>query len=173
MLNRIVAATLFAATAISAADASVYAITAQYESGATFTGTLWFDDVAGIATDVVGTLTGYEEGSFAYTGTGSSFINWVWSGGEDYADGPAYGTFLMSGTEPGYAAFVTFTFLPSSAGGPAFSADGFGNSIIYSDPLVGGAISAIPEPATWAMMIVGFGLVGLSSRRSRTTVVLS
>jgi hypothetical protein len=27
---------------------------------------------------------------------------------------------------------------------------------------------AVPEPATWAMMIVGFGLVGVASRRRRT-----
>lgn len=30
---------------------------------------------------------------------------------------------------------------------------------------------AVPEPATWAMMIVGFGLMGVSMRRSRLTVV--
>ncbi|MFA7441710.1 MAG: PEPxxWA-CTERM sorting domain-containing protein [Sphingomonadaceae bacterium] len=28
-----------------------------------------------------------------------------------------------------------------------------------------GGIAAIPEPATWAMMIIGFGLVGFASRR--------
>ncbi len=30
------------------------------------------------------------------------------------------------------------------------------------------AVSYVPEPATWAMMIAGFGLVGLSSRRKLT-----
>ncbi|MGK6323708.1 DUF4394 domain-containing protein [Sphingomonas sp. DT-51] len=30
--------------------------------------------------------------------------------------------------------------------------------------------SAVPEPATWAMMILGFGVVGYSLRRRRTTV---
>jgi hypothetical protein len=30
------------------------------------------------------------------------------------------------------------------------------------------AASAVPEPATWAMMIAGFGLVGVASRRRRT-----
>lgn len=29
------------------------------------------------------------------------------------------------------------------------------------------AISAVPEPTTWAMMIIGFGAIGLSLRRSR------
>lgn len=30
---------------------------------------------------------------------------------------------------------------------------------------------AVPEPATWAMLLSGFGLVGLASRRRRTAVV--
>ena len=34
----------------------------------------------------------------------------------------------------------------------------------------GNQAGAVPEPATWAMMIMGFGLVGYSSRRRRTTV---
>jgi len=35
-------------------------------------------------------------------------------------------------------------------------------------PLIG----AVPEPATWALMLVGFGLVGgsLRARRGRTTI---
>ena len=32
------------------------------------------------------------------------------------------------------------------------------------------SIAAIPEPATWAMMIAGIGLVGATMRRRRTTV---
>ena len=32
----------------------------------------------------------------------------------------------------------------------------------------GDGTGAVPEPATWAMMIVGFGLVGVASRRRRT-----
>ena len=30
---------------------------------------------------------------------------------------------------------------------------------------------AVPEPASWAMMLAGFGLVGIGARRRRTTVV--
>jgi len=33
--------------------------------------------------------------------------------------------------------------------------------------------SAVPEPATWAMMIVGFGLTGTLARRARRTAVLA
>lgn len=32
------------------------------------------------------------------------------------------------------------------------------------------AISAVPEPATWAMMIAGFGFVGAAMRRRKTAV---
>lgn len=45
----------------------------------------------------------------------------------------------------------------------------FGGSL---DPVTGrfSLKSVIPEPDTWAMLIVGFGLVGLSMRRSKKTV---
>jgi len=32
-------------------------------------------------------------------------------------------------------------------------------------------LAVIPEPATWAMLITGFGLVGFSMRRRRNMVV--
>ncbi len=32
-------------------------------------------------------------------------------------------------------------------------------------------ISAVPEPATWAMMLIGFGAIGLQLRRRRTPVL--
>jgi hypothetical protein len=37
--------------------------------------------------------------------------------------------------------------------------------------LVLGTTGAVPEPASWAMMIAGFGLVGAASRRRRNTAV--
>ena len=33
------------------------------------------------------------------------------------------------------------------------------------------ATVSVPEPSTWAMMVAGFGLVGLGTRRRRTTAV--
>ena len=37
----------------------------------------------------------------------------------------------------------------------------------------GGEVGGIPEPATWAMLITGFGLVGMAARRRRPASVLA
>ncbi|QDZ08977.1 PEP-CTERM sorting domain-containing protein [Sphingomonas panacisoli] len=56
-----------------------------------------------------------------------------------------------------------------SAGGSLASASG------ALSPLPGGgygypaAVSGVPEPATWAMMIMGFGLIGAAMRRRHAT----
>ena len=50
----------------------------------------------------------------------------------------------------------------SVAGGATYGADRLG-SVNVSD-----TSGAVPEPATWAMMLVGFGTVGFGLRRSRT-----
>jgi hypothetical protein len=36
-----------------------------------------------------------------------------------------------------------------------------------------GGVDGVPEPASWAMMIVGFGLVGATSRRRRTQAAVT
>ena len=46
------------------------------------------------------------------------------------------------------------------------------NRYAVSGELVAQA-GAVPEPATWAMLIIGFGLVGVSMRRRSQTDVLS
>lgn len=42
---------------------------------------------------------------------------------------------------------------------------GFSNAALYSTQPTG----AVPEPATWAMMILGFGAAGIGLRRTRRT----
>lgn len=37
----------------------------------------------------------------------------------------------------------------------------------FSGTLTFAAVSAVPEPGTWAMMLLGFGAVGFATRRSR------
>jgi hypothetical protein len=49
------------------------------------------------------------------------------------------------------------------------SAQGSGSAPSTTDFVLGTA-GAVPEPANWAMLIAGFGLVGAVARRRRTAV---
>ncbi len=44
------------------------------------------------------------------------------------------------------------------------------NGAIYDDASGVGYADVVPEPASWAMLIAGFGLVGMAARRRRTAV---
>ena len=48
-----------------------------------------------------------------------------------------------------------------------------GNQSLTGQTVVTPATAAVPEPATWAMMVLGFGFVGYTMRRRRATVRLS
>jgi len=84
----------------------------------------------------------------------------------DYTQSLAAGTYLISffnGTDMGVPSYT--------GGGGNLFLQGFsaiaGQSAGFS---LGGASAAIPEPASWALMVVGFGLVGAAARR-RTTAI--
>ena len=53
----------------------------------------------------------------------------------------------------------------------AFGTGTPGFAFAYLDPTV--TIGGVPEPASWAMMIAGFGLVGAAARRRRTANTIS
>jgi hypothetical protein len=73
--------------------------------------------------------------------------------------------------------FCNWTAVGVLFSGTAYSIDfggtanqtGFDNITFGSDKPGGGG--TVPEPATWAMMILGFGLVGSAARRRRTAHV--
>lgn len=46
-----------------------------------------------------------------------------------------------------------------------------GNSFEFDNLATGGIAAAVPEPATWGMMILGFGLMGAAMRRRPSTKV--
>ena len=61
-----------------------------------------------------------------------------------------------------FAANETLTGLRFRSGQPAFEVDD-----------IAASVGAVPEPGTWAMMIVGFGLVGVAARRRNQIAVIA
>lgn len=74
---------------------------------------------------------------------------------------------LASDTAEIDASFTGMVTLSATAAGTAyavFGGVGVAGSSVYSDNFT---FSTVPEPASWAMLIAGFGLVGAASRRQR------
>ncbi|WP_426167566.1 PEPxxWA-CTERM sorting domain-containing protein [Sandarakinorhabdus sp. DWP1-3-1] len=89
---------------------------------------------------------------------GSDLFDFFLSGPVDI--GAAFGP--VTGT--GVFALNQFTDVATTAGALTFTSS---SDVIFSGGLAG---AAVPEPASWAMLIAGFGLVGAAMRRRRTTV---
>ncbi len=125
------------------------------------------------------------DGSFPQTGGGTSIAFCL----EDQAGGGCGGggngvfnnttalqtfSLTLGGAPTTSATFNNFILRWQSVSGPFNGTSGIGMGTNGGgddgfDP--GGGV--VPEPATWAMLIAGFGLVGVASRRRRTAVVAS
>ena len=69
---------------------------------------------------------------------------------------------------PTSAQYFRFDGTPFSTAASSFN----GGRIIELDAIAGTIAAAVPEPASWAMMIVGFGMIGAGMRyRQRRTVL--
>ena len=55
-----------------------------------------------------------------------------------------------------------------TGGGPGGGGGG-GGGVIITPPPVPPVINAVPEPSTWALLILGFGAIGASIRRANVT----
>ena len=86
----------------------------------------------------------------------------------------------MDGTGPAttgvYSNFITFDYdyanpshLTFDIGPDILGPVNGGNNVIYSDPLVSGTfgVAGVPEPATWALMMIGFGGLGAMLRGAK------
>jgi hypothetical protein len=78
-------------------------------------------------------------------------------------------------TIAGTRGFVTYSafFTPTNAGSFTLAFTGSGGGNVNIGPIIDNVLvtqGAIPEPASWAMLIAGFGLVGAASRRRRAVV---
>lgn len=100
----------------------------------------------------------------------------IWDGGSEIVD-PAAAAFLVGGTNALRTAqngVVNFNFSElaqynglQTAAGYTFESNLFADTPIYE---INFSVAAVPEPSTWAMLIIGFGLTGAAMRR-RTRAV--
>lgn len=80
----------------------------------------------------------------------------------------------ISGTTLGFTQYAGPNLFSLVNGSPVFNLGSFNLSSITSGPAtitiraVGGAV---PEPATWAMMLLGFGGIGFAMRRARNPML--
>jgi hypothetical protein len=171
------------AAASSAKADPTETLTMIFESGATFSGVVTFASDYSSVEAITGTLTGYQDGTSGYAGSGSDSISWVWYSGSNYAtaSGDIFGTYLMDGPAnsgyggDGYHNWIDFTYDYTNAPTLVFdnNSDDLGGYVpngvnggeSYNDPLVSGSLittqdAATPEPSS--LLLLGSGLVGLA-----------
>jgi hypothetical protein len=150
---------------VHASAGVVETVTMDFASGATFIGEVTFTDDFSSYYAVSGILSGGPYGSDAITA--------VWAPGYNYSTGTGnFSNWLVDGTPPdSYSVWIQFAYNYSVATGLTFTSgasfEGFDNAINYADPMIHGSISAAPEPATWAMMGLGFASLGFAGWRVR------
>jgi hypothetical protein len=84
-------------------------------------------------------------------------------------------TLTVSNIQPNFAfTDLTFFFDPTSGGSTTFALqDGGNDNIGVVIDNLSLSVGAVPEPATWAMMLAGFGLAGMAVRRRRPAMVIA
>lgn len=130
---------------------------------------------------ILNVTNGFTSGfSFFYTSSTAATVN-VWSGLN--ATGSLLGSINLdsqhtsgcSGDPSG--TFCNFTNAGVAFAGTAFSIDfgGTANQTGYDNITFGSSVAggAVPEPATWAIMLLGFGFVGAFMRSAKRQQTLS
>ncbi|RZI58267.1 MAG: PEP-CTERM sorting domain-containing protein [Zymomonas sp.] len=112
-------------------------------------------------------------------GFGQIFFNNVagtFNGNAETASSISFGTsiasqFQISGTSAGFAQFGGDTVFTGSFSSPVFTPGVFKFGGFSSGTLtISEVAAAVPEPTTWAMMIVGFAMMGAATRYRRRGV---
>jgi PEP-CTERM motif len=176
-------------SAASAANASIveYVVTGVDQNSLGFTADVFLDVTGGQATSGTGTLTGAITGLTgglplsltlvtASTPGAENPLGYRSSTGTDLFGVDTVvppdnnGLLFIIGAPPfGSNLNPLFAFWSDPGAGAVFSGTQFGSTDFAS-----ASITAVPEPSTWAMMILGFFGVGfMAYRRSRETSVLA
>lgn len=109
------------------------------------------------------TLNGFDLGSWFHTARGTQVTIVDGAGATLFSSGPIT---VGTGDRPSHFAFS----LSSASGiGIQWGPSGFNTGIDNVDFSAGPG--GVPEPATWALMLIGFGAVGLATRRRESCVV--
>lgn len=143
------------------------------------TDTLYFHPDNG-GTDAVLAFTAPTAGDYRFAGTFSR-LDTVPTGGNgvitieaatgNYGGGasPIFSQTISNGT---YGSGFSFSNrLTLNAGQTVFFGVSNNGEYTYDSTGLVGTITAVPEPASWAMMLGGFGLLGAVARRRKSTVV--
>ena len=129
-------------------------------SGSIFTDDMTIDSrgfTAQMITGISGTFNGSE-----ITGLASPFgaNNLYYVTGPSFVDGSGLGFVTAAGTN------VNLFFQDSAGSYRINTTSPFTSSFVQATS--SGAVAAVPEPATWAMMLLGFGAIGFQARRVRS-----
>lgn len=90
-----------------------------------------------------------------------------------FGSGSIFSAFSITAPNLGFTQFSSPTLFTGSRTAPVFSPGSFTliNPFFGNGSLtISAATAAVPEPASWAMMIGGFGLVGAAVRRRKVAV---
>lgn len=117
-----------------------------------------FDTVAGVLYNVSFWLAGNPDGDPV---TKSVLV------GASGADSASY-TFTFTGFDKANMGWKNYTYSFVAASSSTTLSFASQDATSFGAALDNVSVAAVPEPATWAMMILGFGLVGGSMRRRRS-----
>ena len=174
--NSFVGSNLAALESYVTAGGSLVLNAARWDFNPNTLNTVFGSTITGDNSYSVGSGTADLTAAGAAAGLGANGAGSSWTGGYFSHDIVSGGTCLVSGS-----AGCVFTVGTAGAGSwgvggqtaPYFQSAGAlelrANELKFVAD--GGMAGAVPEPASWAMMIAGFGLVGASARRRRGVAV--
>lgn len=105
--------------------------------------------------------------SFDFSGPDNSYVLFMNNDGSDISTFRSLWTIQTSGSFTSFRdpkEVIRFAFLPD--GNPVITEAAQTGRVVIASVAAG----PVPEPATWAMMIAGFGLAGAATRRARRSV---